>query len=125
MSLARDRARRLRRELTETERFVWARLRDRRFEGYKFRRQVPIANYIVDFVCFDCKLIVELDGGQHNEADALDYDAARTRRLEADGFQVLRFWNHEVLEDWGTIEEVIWQRLVERRGFGNKQRGDD
>ena len=123
MSLARDRARKLRRNLTETERFVWARLRDRRFEDFKFRRQVPLGNYIVDFVCFDCRLIVELDGGQHNEADAREYDAERTCWLEAEGFRVLRFWNHEALDDWEAVEEVIWQVLVERRGLGSKQRG--
>ena len=68
-------------------------------------------------------MILELDGGQHNEVDAIEYDAERTRWLEADGFRVLRFWNHEVLEDWETVEEVIWQALVERRGLGSKQQG--
>ena len=123
MSIARNRARGLRRNLTETERFVWARLRDRRFEGFKFRRQTPLGDYILDFVCFDCRVIVELDGGQHNEAAAIAYDARRTKWLEVQGFRVLRFWNHEVLQDWETIEEVIWQVLVVRRGLGCKQNG--
>lgn len=123
MSIARNRARSLRRNLTETERFVWARLRDRRFEGFKFRRQTPLGDYILDFVCFDCRVIVELDGGQHNDPAAIAYDTRRTQWLESEGFRVLRFWNHDVLQDWEAVEEVIWQALVERRGLGGKDDG--
>lgn len=104
-----SRARQLRRQLTDTERFVWARLRGRRFAGYKFRRQKPIAGYIVDFVCNEHLVIVELDGSQHLENIA--YDEERTYELEQLGYRLLRFWNHIVLTDWEMVEEVIWQAL--------------
>jgi very-short-patch-repair endonuclease len=106
-----DRARKLRKDLTEAERFAWAKLRDRRFADYKFRRQVPLGSYIIDFVCFEKKLIVELDGGQH--AEQQHYDAQRTEWLQTQGFRVLRFWNHEVLQDWEVVEEAIWRGLQE------------
>ena len=88
---------------------MWGRLRGRRFTGYKFRRQMPLGRYIVDFACLDRRLIIELDGGQHTEQ--VQYDAARTAWLHEQGFEVLRFWNHEVFEDWEAVEEVIWRRL--------------
>ncbi|MFT3880493.1 MAG: endonuclease domain-containing protein [Gemmatales bacterium] len=103
------RARELRKAMTDTERFVWAKLRSRRFAGYKFRRQKPIGSYIVDFVCAEYQLIIELDGGQHVERTA--YDNHRTEQLERLGYRVLRFWNHIVLTDWDMVEEVIWQSL--------------
>src|SRR4051812_20496628 len=109
--MASQRARKLRKEMTDTERFLWHRLRDRRLAQFKFRRQVEIGSYIVDFVCSEQRLIVEADGGQH--ADQQEYDAERTRWLEQQGFRVRRFWNHEVLQDWETVEEVIWRLLVE------------
>jgi very-short-patch-repair endonuclease len=105
----RERARHLRKNLTDAERLVWGKLRSRRFAGYKFRRQMPLGAFIVDFVCLQRRLILELDGGQHSEQ--LRYDEARTAWLNSQGFEVLRFWNHEVFEDWETIEEVIWRRL--------------
>ena len=104
-----DYARELRRRQSETERLVWSRLRDRRFKAHKFRRQVALGSYIVDFVCFDERLIVELDGGQHTLQRP--YDAERTARLESQGFRVLRFWNHDVWKDWDTVAEVIWRAL--------------
>src|ERR1051326_527271 len=82
-------ARRLRRNQTDAERILWLRLRDRRLNGLKFRRQVPIDRYVVDFFCADARLIIELDGGQHATAD----ETNRTRVLEAMGYLVLRFWN--------------------------------
>ena len=94
-----DRARSLRRDMTETERLMWAKLRNRRFGRFKFRRQVPIGRYIVDFVCFARRLIVELDGGQHTQQQA--YDAERTRWLESNGFRVVRIWNHHVVGGTG------------------------
>ena len=111
MSQSCDRARALRRNLTDTERFVWARLRNRRFCDFKFRRQTPLGNYIVDFVCFARRVIIELDGGQHNEPLEREYDERRSEWLRSQGFRVLRFWNHEVFEDWDAVEEVIWQAL--------------
>jgi len=80
--------------------------------GNRFRRQQPIAPYIVDFVCFEKKLIVELDGGQHAEQSA--YDAERTTWLESQGFRVLRFWNNQILMEIEAVKEVIWKELVER-----------
>jgi very-short-patch-repair endonuclease len=73
-----DRARSLRNNLSEIERLMWAALRSRRFAGYKFRRQVPLGNYVADFVCFDRRLILELDGGQHATDEAREYDTKRT-----------------------------------------------
>jgi very-short-patch-repair endonuclease len=113
----RQRARELRTNQTDTESLVWAALRSRRFAGYKFRRQVPLGHYIVDFVAFQSRLIVELDGGQHIER--ADYDARRTAWLESQGFRVLRFWDHEVFEDWATIEEVLWRALEHAASPGN------
>ncbi len=104
-----DYARELRRRQSETERLVWSRLRDRRFKAHKFRRQVALGSYIVDFVCFDERLIVELDGGQHTLQRP--YDAERTARLESQGFRVLRFWNHDVWKDWDTVAAVIWRAV--------------
>jgi very-short-patch-repair endonuclease len=113
MSKSLDHARRLRQDLTDTERFVWTKLRDRRFCEFKFRRQVPLKNYIVDFVCFDRKLIIELDGGQHTMQR--EYDERRTAWLASEGYRVLRFWNHEVFQDWEAIEELVWRVLQERK----------
>jgi len=110
------RARELRRNMTDTERFVWGRLRARRFAGYKFRRQMPIGPYIVDFVCPGRRLILELDGGQHTQQ--MEYDTKRTLWLQSQGFEVLRFWDHEVLQDWEAVEEVIFARLEARRSEG-------
>jgi very-short-patch-repair endonuclease len=113
MSKPRERARSLRKNMTDTERLLWCKLRNRRFTGFKFRRQVPLGRFIVDFVCFDRLLIIELDGGQHSEAAARNYDAERTAWLEREGFRVVRFWNHELFEDGDAVEELIWQRLQE------------
>jgi very-short-patch-repair endonuclease len=102
-------AKKLRREMTDVEKFVWYQLRGRRFQGFKFRRQFPVGRYIVDFVCLEQRLILELDGGQH--ATQQEYDEIRTQYLEREAFRVLRFWNHVVLEDWEVVEEVIWKEL--------------
>ena len=105
------RARSLRQHATEAERVLWKHLREHRLEGYKFRRQVVIEPYIVDFVCIDAKLIVEADGGQH--AEQLEYDAQRTARLEAMGYRIMRFWNHEILVDLHDVLEQIRSALIE------------
>lgn len=97
-------ARKLRKEMTPAERLLWSRLRDRRLAGLKFRRQVPVGPYIVDFLCAEARVIVEIDGGQHNLPDARAQDQERTRFLEAKGYKVLRFWNNEVL---GNLEGVL------------------
>ena len=98
-------AKELRKNSTDAERVLWQRLRAHRFAGYKFRRQQPLGQYIVDFVCFERHLIIELDGGQH--AEQAVYDAERSAWLQSQRFRMLRFWNHEVLTDVETVEEVI------------------
>ncbi len=100
----RSRARRLRRNQTDAERKLWFHLRDRRFSGEKFRRQHPIARFVVDFCCLERSLIIELDGGQH--ATQTEADRERTVFLEREGYRVLRFWNHEVI---ANIEAVLQQ----------------
>ena len=98
-------ARELRRNQTDVEKKLWYILRDRRLMKYKFVRQKVIGSYIVDFVCREYKLIVELDGGQH--AEQLHYDEKRDSYLTAAGYKVLRFWNDEVIENSeGVLEKV-------------------
>lgn len=89
-----SRERSLRRDQTEAERLLWMQLRDRRLQGFKFRRQHRIGPYIADFVCPEGWLVIELDGSQH--LAATDYDAARSRFLEERGYRVVRFWNSDV-----------------------------
>ena len=95
MALRVGTARRLRRDQTDAERALWFRLRDRRLNELKFRRQMPIKSYVVDFCCESARLVVELDGGQHLEQ--IVKDEKRTAFLEAKGFRVVRFWNDDVL----------------------------
>ncbi len=97
-----ERTQRLRKQLTDAERHLWEKLRRHQLNGYRFRRQVPIGPYIVDFACLSERLIVEVDGGQHSERH--DADARRTEWLESQDFRVVRFWNNEV---FGNIEGVI------------------
>lgn len=97
------RARTLRQTSTDAERLLWGALLDRRLNGLKFRRQHAIGPYVADFICLDCRLIVELDGGQHSA----QVDARRTEFLEQAGFRVLRFWNPEVLTKMDTVLETI------------------
>lgn len=103
-------ARELRKNPTEAERRLWQHLRLRQFEGHKFRRQQPLGPYIVDFVCLEKKIIIEVDGGQHSTQ--VQYDQERSAWLEAQGFRVLRFWNNEVLGKIDTVKEVIWEALM-------------
>lgn len=95
-------ARRQRQDATDVERILWGHLRAHRLNGLKFKRQVPVGNYIVDFLCYQKKVIVELDGGQHLEQAR--YDQKRTLFLERSGFQIIRFWNHDV---WQHLETVL------------------
>ena len=103
------RARSLRKKMTDPERLLWCKLRARRFAKFKLRRQVPLGPFIADFVCFDRKLILELDGGQHTLRR--EYDAERTRWLEEHGFRVLRVWNNELRESADAVDELIWREL--------------
>src|SRR5262245_122230 len=110
--MSRDLARQLRKNMTDTEQFVWAKLRQKQLGGFKFRRQMSLGPYIVDFICLEARLIVELGGGQH--AVQQEKDAVRTQWLEGEGFLVLRFWNHQALEEWDAVEQVIWEHLQRR-----------
>ncbi len=96
-------AKRMRKALTDAELKLWNALRAHRLMGLSFRRQLPIAGYIVDFACPTHRLIVELDGSQHAEKPNADYDATRTRRLESVGWTVIRFWNDDILNDIDNV----------------------
>ena len=98
-------ARELRKNLTDAERALWKHIRFRQLGGHKFRRQQPIDNYIVDFVCFEKRLIVEIDGGHHSEQ--LVRDAKRDEWLKKQGFGILRFWNNEILKEIEAVKEKI------------------
>ncbi len=95
----------LRTNHTEAEKLLWRQLRNRRFQGWKFRRQHILQGYIVDFVCLERKLVIELDGGQHAVQEA--YDQQRTQTLEGEGFRVVRFWNNEVLNNLEGVLETL------------------
>ena len=102
-------AKQLRTRCTDTERLLWRNLRTKQIKGFKFRRQQPIGKYIVDFVCFEKKIIIEVDGGQHAEKDV---DKERDQWLEKEGFKVLRFWNNEVLLNLMGVLEVIRMHVL-------------
>ena len=104
-------ARKLRRDQTDAERRIWSRLRNRRVRGCKFRRQFPIGPYYGDFVCLEIGLVVELDGGQHNDERHRRSDAIRSDLLVARGFEVLRFWDNDVMRDTDAIIAVIARRI--------------
>jgi len=104
-------ARTLRKESTDAERWLWQRLRNRDLLGWKFRRQHPIGCYIVDFVCIEKKIIIELDGGQHAENQMAD--SARSEYLNEKGYQVLRFWDNDVLVRGEAVLSTILSYLNE------------
>ena len=107
--MLKTRARNLRKNQTDAEKSLWRYLRNRGLNGYKFRRQHPVGPYIADFVCVEKGLIVELDGGQH--ALRHEKDLKRSAYLEASGFQILRFWNNQVLKEIAAVLEVIASAL--------------
>lgn len=100
-----DTARELRRNMTDAERVLWNRLKARRLDGLKFRRQEQIGRFIVDFICFERGIVVEADGGQH--AVEREKDDERTRWLNSQGFTVLRFWNNDILANTEGVMETI------------------
>ncbi|MER8444227.1 endonuclease domain-containing protein [Mesorhizobium sp. M1066] len=108
-------ARSMRRVMTSAELKLWNELRAHRLMGLGFRRQFPVAGYIVDFACPDKKLVVEVDGSQHAEAHVVAGDEARTARLQQDGWTVLRFWNDDIIRD---IDNVC-QHIVIAAGLGD------
>lgn len=106
MSLAQ--AKKLRTDMTDAERRLWYRLRAHRFDGHKFKRQVPVGPYVLDFACLGRKLVIEVDGGQHAESQT---DIVRDRYLTKEGFRVLRFWNNDVLKNTDGVLEVVLSAL--------------
>ena len=107
-SRLRSNARTLRKNSTDAERILWSELRDHRLNGAGFRRQVPIGNYVADFVCHAAGLVIELDGGQHFSNEVEKSDASRTVAIEAKGFRVLRFSNHDVIANRvGVLEAIV------------------
>ncbi|MFO0991500.1 MAG: DUF559 domain-containing protein [Hyphomicrobiales bacterium] len=114
-------ARRLRRDQTSAEALLWSRLGNRQLCGRKFRRQVPILNYIADFISTDARLIIELDGGQHAERKV--EDGARTREVEAAGYIVVRFWNREAFDNLDGVPETI-RSLIEPDKFARVPKTD-
>jgi len=115
--------RNLRRNMTDAERLLWKHLRAHRLNGNKFRRQQPIGPYIVDFVHFAEHLIIECDGGQHNESSS---DRRRDAWLQQQGFRVLRFWNHEILNETESVLTSIYDATssLSPRGRGAGGEGE-
>ena len=106
---AQQRAQVLRKRTTDSERLLWSHLRRRQLRGYRFRRQVPIGNYIADFVCIEARLIIELDGSQHQ--DQRVYDEQRTRYLEQRGFKIFRVWDNQAFTETQSVLETIANML--------------
>lgn len=111
MSLAK--ARQLRKTMTPQEVKLWVQLRKLRAQGFHFRRQAPLEGYILDFVCFKYKTIVEADGSQHGQDAGASHDARRDAFFAAHGFRTLRFWNHEIDFNLDGVVETILARAVE------------
>ena len=104
-------ARALRSNQTPAETWLWRTLRAHRFSGFKFRRQVPIGPFIVDFYCHQKRLVIELDGGQHNLIEAKSYDRQRSEFLDQQGLNVIRFWNNDALHHKEAVLQQIWDVL--------------
>ena len=104
-------ARTLRRNQTDAERTLWHHLRDRRLDGWKFRRQHPVGPYVLDLYCADANLAIELDGGQHDDDEHRKHDEKRTAYLVSQGLKVMRFWNNEVMENTQGVLEAIREAL--------------
>jgi len=107
--LLKERSRDLRKNLTDAEQILWQKLRSKQIYGNKFRRQFVLGNYIVDFICLDKRLIIEVDGGQHMEN--VSYDSQRDEWLKSQNFKVLRFWNNQVLGELDSVLDVIVKSL--------------
>ncbi len=105
-------ARKLRHYVTEAEKLLWSRLRGRQLESAKFVRQFPIGGAIADFACRSARLVIELNGGQHSGNEA---DDTRTQMIEAHGYQVIRFWNNDVMDNTEGVLEAIRQELLNAR----------
>ena len=112
--MANERARHLRKAMTRQEVRLWQRLRPFREFGFHFRRQSPINGYIVDFECRKTRLVVELDGGQHNLDKHQRLDELRAAALQGQGYLILRFWNHDVDQNIDGVHQTIHAKLLER-----------
>ncbi|MBR0716700.1 endonuclease domain-containing protein [Bradyrhizobium liaoningense] len=110
-SIRRAAAKKLRANTTPHERLLWRALKEIPSEGTHFRRQVPIGPYVVDFFCHAKRLIIELDGGHHNEDKNAARDRERQSWLESEGYRVLRFWNSEIVEDMTAVLERVYAEL--------------
>lgn len=106
-------ARNLRKNSTPQENMLWQILRNHKFYGHEIRRQSPIGNYIVDFVCRNKKIIIEIDGVQHNKLENIEYDKKRTAYLEKKGYKIIRFWNDEITKNI----EGVYKKLQEEFGI--------
>ena len=104
-------ARNLRKNSTIQERRLWNLLKNKQFYNLKFKRQQPIGDYIVDFVCREAKIIIEIDGGQHNFSENIELDKIRTEFLNSLGYKVIRFWNNEIYENINGVLEKLKQEI--------------
>ena len=105
------RARELRYSEPPAEKFLWTLLRAKKLNGVKFRRQEPLGQYVVDFVSFKKKLIIEIDGGQHSAEKNKEYDEMRTKWLQSQGFRVIRFWNNDISSNIDGVVTRIKEAL--------------
>jgi len=106
-------AKALRKRMTDAERLLWRHLRNRELGGWKFRRQYPVGPYIVDFICLEKNVVIEVDGGQHAENEKLDIQ--RSTYLKKMGYQVFRFWNNQVMQETEAVLEAILNILTNEK----------
>ena len=102
-----EKAKELRKNMTPQERKLWKILRNHQFYGFEIRRQYPIDEYIVDFICRNKKIIIEIDGGQHNEKEAIEYDKKRSADLRKLGYKVIRFWNNDIDKNLDGVYKIL------------------
>ena len=108
--MVRELAKALRKRMTDAERRLWRYLRNRELGGWKFRRQYPVGPYIIDFICVEKNLVIEVDGGKHAENEELDIQ--RSEYLNKMGYRVFRFWNNQVLQETEAVLEMILAILM-------------
>lgn len=111
-------AKALRKDGTQAEKILWAKLRNNQLKGYKFRRQHPIGLYIVDFYCHQLNLVIEIDGDYHNIQEQIEKDKERTQNLETDGLQLIRFTNKDVMEN---LEKIISEIMIKTEEIFHSQ----